>query len=135
MTAMCLEHLPDAFEDDFKPFISFCQSPVSTLNRDVLQTGNEEGKSTIEVKIPHNSIMCLFNSSEMESLVNLFSLLYHLKTYEIGSTFHKYLTIEFRGKVYAATKAVLGIPALFLLTYKGNGDQLELIFLLIYQSK
>ena len=82
-------HLPDAFQDDFKPCISFCQSPVGTLNRDVSQTGNE-GQSTVEVKFPHNSTMCIFNSSEMESVMNLFSLLYPLKTYEIGCMFHKY---------------------------------------------
>ena len=96
--------LPDAFQDDFKPCISFCQCSVGTLNRDVLQTGNE-GRCTVEVRIPHNSIMCIFNSSEMESLMNLFSLLYPLKTYEIGCTFHKYLTIEFRGKVYGSYKS------------------------------
>ena len=102
---MCLEYLyiPDAFQDDFMSFISFCQSPVGTVNRDVLQTGNE-GQSTVEVKILHNSIMCIFNSSEMESLMNLFPLLYPLKTYEVGYTFHKYLTVELTGKVYGSYK-------------------------------
>ena len=39
--------LPDAFQDDFKSFSSFCQGPIGTVNRDVLQTGIE-GQSTVE---------------------------------------------------------------------------------------
>ena len=93
---------PNEFKDDFKQFLSFHRKPVGTLNADVLQVSMEGLES---VKTPHSSIRSTFNMSEMESLNQLFSLIYPLKNYEIASTFRKYCTLELRGKVYGSYRS------------------------------
>ena len=98
--------LPTEFKDDFQELVTFHRNPVGTVGTDMVQPIDGSGESNTDLQIPHNSIRCVFNSSEIDKLTQFFAGVYSASTaFEISATYSKYSIIGMGGKVYGSYKS------------------------------
>ena len=92
--------VPNEFQEDFQDFLSFHRNPVGSLGMDCSSEAEKE------LQLPRHHIRCVFNSSELDELMNLFSGIYPTSTtLNITSTYSKYSMIEIGGNVYGSHKS------------------------------
>ena len=95
--------LPTEFKEDFEELFYFNKTFVGTLGQNVSTHCDElqNNENTDNIELPHNCTRCVFSSSEIIELAQLFNLELSSTNY-ISSTYRKYSTINIKGKTYGS---------------------------------
>ena len=94
--------LPTEFPEEFTNLLSFQKNPSGTLGIECTTCG---ALGAGDVELPHAFTTAVFDSNEMDKLLELFTILHPTSVnYQISSLYKKYSTVVKGGKAFGNFK-------------------------------